>query len=91
MKRYIKSAVQTCPTLYEFLNAYGSTYDVITLILNDKLVVINDRYDLTCHELKNYLDNTSLSKFGDYLVTDVEPVSTGGNADTYKIYLKSQY
>ena len=83
MKRYIKSAIAPVYTLKEWLDKYRSTYDVITLIVNDAHIVINDRSELLCYELKRYLDLTSLCRFSDYLVLDAE-ASAG---DNYTVYL----
>lgn len=87
MKRYIKSAVAHVYTLKKWLDTYRSAHDVIALVVNDAHIVINDRTELLCCELKRYLDSTSLSRFSDYLVMDVE-ASFGAN---YTVYLTKPY
>ena len=77
MKRYIKSAIQNCPILLDWLSAYRSSYDVIILYVDGKRLSIPSRLSgICCHELKRYLTDPSyhspLYQFKDYLVVDTD-------------------
>ena len=89
MKRYIKSTVQECPTLLDWLKTYRSSFEIIYLFLIDdnKRISINGCDGLLVCDLLRYLTNTNVSRFSNYLVVDAKVLGVVAGDYSYAVYI----
>ena len=89
MKRYIKAAVQECPTLLDWLNTHKPPSGFIRLYLidTDQRISLNGSELLLVYDVLRYLTNTSFSKFSNYLVVDAKVLGMLAGAPEYVVYI----